>query len=162
MHVGHTDAARRGLLLLRRETVTDIYLFRNDDWTPTHWRMARVEFGHTLKHVIDWLLEQRRGGVFPVYVDNELVGTVDVRQGAAIARIEPAAVAKDPYIYWDDVHAAAREWEKYATCEKCGQVSGFNLRIMERNGKRWTRWLGPHVPNRDRQLWCYKCAGEDP
>lgn len=139
-----------------------LHLYRNDDWTPTHWRWGRDECGHSLKDAMDRLLAWGHTGTYRVYADNELVGTVTVAKEAAVARIEPAAVAKDPYIYWDDVHAAAREWEKYATCEKCGQVSGFNLRIMERNGKRWTRWVGPHVPNRDRQLWCYKCAGEDP
>ncbi len=141
-----------------------LHLYRNDDWTPTHWKWGGDEcgFGRTLKDAMDCLMAWGRTGTFRVHVDNELVGTVTVAKEAAVARIEPAAVAKDPYIYWDDVHAAAREWEKYATCEKCGQVSGFNLRIMERNGKRWTRWVGPHVPNRDRQLWCYKCAGEDP
>lgn len=139
-----------------------LHLYRNDDWTPTHWRCGQVEYRRSLEQTMNLLMELGRTETFRVHVDNELVGTVTVAKEAAVARIEPAAVAKDPYIYWDDVHAAAREWEKYATCEKCGQVSGFNLRIMERNGKRWTRWVGPHVPNRDRQLWCYKCAGEDP
>lgn len=139
-----------------------LHLYRNDDWTPTHWRWGQVEYRRSLEQTMNLLMELGHTGTFRVYADNELVGTVTVAREAAVARIEPAAVAKDPYIYWDDVHAAAREWEKYATCEKCGQVSGFNLRIMERNGKRWTRWVGPHVPNRDRQLWCYKCAGEDP
>lgn len=143
-----------------------LHLYRNDDWTPTYWRWGRDEcecgFGRTLKDAMNLLMELGRTGTYRVYADNELVGTVTVAKEAAVARIEPAAVAKDPYIYWDDVHAAAREWEKYATCEKCGQVSGFNLRIMERTGKRWTRRVGSHVPNADRQLWCYKCAGEDP
>lgn len=63
-----------------------LHLYRNDDWTPTHWRCGQVEYRRSLEQTMNLLMELGRTETFRVYTDN----------------------------------------------------------------------------NRDRQLWCYKCAGEDP
>jgi len=149
-----------------------LYFYRNDGWNSSCWRVGpsnQVEsYGRTLETAVNALLFQGSTGRLPVYVTHddrpeEFVGTVDLAKDAAVCRIEPAAIAAEPDIFWPDVHETARDWDKNRTCGNCGQVSPYPLRFLEWDG---TLWSEPDYPRRPGprgkgEHHCRRCAPRD-
>lgn len=148
-----------------------LYFYRNDGWNSSCWRVGpsnQVEnYGRNLEDAVNALLFQGSTGTLPVYVEHddrpqEFVGTVSLAKDAAICRIEPAAIAAEPDIFWPDVHEAAREWAKNRTCGNCGQVSPYPLRCLEWDGTLWSEPQYPRPGPRGRvEHHCRRCAPRD-
>lgn len=146
-----------------------LYFYRNDGWNSSCWRVGPsnepADYGRTLEDAVNALLFQGSTGTLPVYVEHddrpqEFVGTVDLAKDAAVCRIEPAAMAAEPSIFWPDVHETMREWDKNRTCDNCGQVSPYPLRFLEWDG---TLWSEPDYPRRPGprgkiEHHCRRCA----